>query len=145
MSDLEPETQSQMFQKELLKLEPKSITTKGTIHQKNSKRIRFEDKWFEDFIEINLCKRRTQLNNVMFSGFACFKSFFENVNIYEHKLKKPGMVSLALSQISAPAVLPSEDTAVRFVFPSKVFSEHDCCCKSSTPLLIQTPTPPHMH
>ena len=28
------------------------------------------------------------------SGFACFKSFFENVNIYEHKLKKPGMVSL---------------------------------------------------
>ena len=29
MSDLEQDTQSQMFQKELLKLEPKSITTKG--------------------------------------------------------------------------------------------------------------------
>ena len=31
-------------------------------------------------------------NDFVFSGFACFKSFFENVNIYEHKLKKPGMV-----------------------------------------------------
>ena len=29
---------------------------------------------------------------MIFLGFACFKSFFENVNIYEHKLKKPGMV-----------------------------------------------------
>lgn len=53
ISDLEHETQSQLFQKEFLKLDPNKITPKG---------------------------------------FTCYKTYFENVNTYEHRLKKSGMV-----------------------------------------------------
>lgn len=51
LTDLEMETQSQLFQKELLKLDPAKLSEKG---------------------------------------FTCFKSFFENVNKFEHRLKSDG-------------------------------------------------------
>ena len=49
ISDLEKDTQVQLFQKEFLRLDPMKLTTKG---------------------------------------FTCFKTYFENVNEYEHRLKK---------------------------------------------------------
>ncbi|XP_063403289.1 ubiquitin carboxyl-terminal hydrolase 24-like [Mytilus trossulus] len=51
LPDLEMDTQSQLFQKELLKLDPVKLSEKG---------------------------------------FTCFKSFLENVNKYEHRLKPEG-------------------------------------------------------
>ncbi|XP_064607447.1 ubiquitin carboxyl-terminal hydrolase 24-like isoform X2 [Liolophura sinensis] len=53
LADLEPETQSQLFQKELLKQDPAKLSQQG---------------------------------------FTCFKSFFESVNLYDHKLKKSANV-----------------------------------------------------
>jgi ubiquitin carboxyl-terminal hydrolase 9/24 len=49
LMDLELETQMQLFQKEILRLEPSRLSEKG---------------------------------------FHCFKSFFESVNLKEHKLKR---------------------------------------------------------
>ncbi|XP_050400806.1 ubiquitin carboxyl-terminal hydrolase 24 isoform X1 [Patella vulgata] len=55
LTDLEADSQNQLFQKEILRLDAVKLSEKG---------------------------------------FACFKSYFENVNLYEHKLKRSGNLSV---------------------------------------------------
>lgn len=84
ISDLEQDTQLQLFQKELLKVDPATLSQKGNMTSLSS-------------LQTVLYSIFTLISKYFFVlGFACFKCFFENVNIFEHKLKKPGMVSLGL-------------------------------------------------
>lgn len=73
--DLESDVQQQLFKEKILKLEPYEITMNGQTRRK----------------DICCCSPNFRNSNILFlSGFNLFKTFFENVNLCDHRLKRQG-------------------------------------------------------
>lgn len=77
--DLESDVQQQLFKEKILKLEPYEITMNG---EGSCAHVLV---WF-------FCATLNWLKSPSFvpSGFNLFKTFFENVNLCDHRLKRQG-------------------------------------------------------
>lgn len=78
--DLESDVQQQLFKEKILKLEPYEITMNG-------------EGLNTDPFSTDAVLKKTKKNNLFYvssSGFGLFKTFFENVNLCDHRLKRQG-------------------------------------------------------
>lgn len=78
--DLESDVQQQLFKEKILKLEPYEITMNGEM---------LTTSWLLRSVhELYFSKQLTCF--IFLSGFNLFKTFFENVNLCDHRLKRQG-------------------------------------------------------
>lgn len=81
--DLESDVQQQLFKEKILKLEPYEITMNGEISLRACVLVFV-------FFSTQHFSNPLKLASFVPSGFNLFKTFFENVNLCDHRLKRQG-------------------------------------------------------
>ena len=96
--DLESDVQQQLFKEKILKLEPYEITMNG-------ERLCREKHCWQRYSRSGLlyeCVMQQLTCFVCLPGFNLFKTFFENVNLCDHRLKRQGTQLVSLYYVSLP-------------------------------------------
>ena len=78
--DLESDVQQQLFKEKILKLEPYEITMNGEWQRHR----------LSGFLHHQVWDLAGNMFYIYVSGFNLFKTFFENVNLCDHRLKRQG-------------------------------------------------------
>jgi len=100
IADLESDTQSQLFQKEILKLDLNKLTPTGRQLFVDVFLLSVVTNTYADFLISSVLWNAVAVSSALLClllcvGFACFKCFFENVNQNENKLKKTSNIMVS--------------------------------------------------